>query len=198
MVNGQCACGFIPVIENISVYDNDKDGKGDVFYFSPVLPERFGDEENVISFSAGDYHPEKFFEVGFARVNKYYGCWQCKEKILKSYIVYEIEVAEAGIYEMAIHTRLEDGDTVERGAKYTVNEGSENAYSLEISYQFATQEELVAARDNDKTVSSYMFGIELKLEAGINTIKIEAASQSPKNQKFCDFYFVKVADLSEQ
>ncbi len=197
MVNGQCACGFIPVIENISVYDNDKDGKGDAFYFSPVLPEKFGDEENVISFSAKDYIDGPLVHPGTTS-NRRYKFWQCREDRDMSYMVYQVEVAEAGIYEMAIHTRLEDGDTVERGAKYTVNEGSENAYSFEISYQFATQEELVAARDNDKTVSSYMFGIELKLEAGINTIKIEAASQSPKNQKFCDFYFVKVADLSEQ
>ena len=187
LVNGQCACGYVPVVESVSSYDNDNDGKNDAFYFSPVLPEAFK-TGGVICFSAGEYVDYMSFGVGITWEDYCYYCRTDK----KSYIVYEIEVAEAGIYEMAIHQKMKDCE--ERGAKITVNEGSVNAYSIQTSYQFATEEALEQICENAATMSSYMFGIELELAAGVNYIKIELASGVKGNQYFRDFYLVKTDD----
>ena len=187
LVNGQCACGYVPVVESVSSYDNDNDGKNDVFYFSPVLPEAFK-TGGVICFWAGEYVDYMSSWVGITWEDYCYYCRTDK----KSYIVYEIEVAEAGIYEMAIHQKMKDCE--ERGAKITVNEGSVNAYSIQTSYQFATEEALEQICENAATMSSYMFGIELELAAGVNYIKIELASGVKGNQYFRDFYLVKTED----
>ena len=179
------------MFENASVYDNDGDGKNDIYLFTPIIPEKFTSED-VVHVWAGDYDKNLSSSyVSCAHFNTPH--WYCGEGY-GEFIVYKVTVAEAGIYEMAIHTRLKD--TKERGAKYTVNEGTANEYSFETSFQFATDEEMYAARENDYTMSSFMYGIYLNLEAGDNYIKIEESSKSPKSQHFRDFYFVKVADLT--
>ena len=105
----------------------------------------------------------------------------------------KVTVDKCGIYEMAIHMRMKDSK--ERGTKYTINEGTEYEYSFETSFQFATDEDAYAARENDYTMSSYMYGIYVQLQAGDNYIKIEQSSKSPKCQHYRDFYFAKIADL---
>ena len=187
IVDGKCECGFIPVFENASVYDNDGDGKNDVYLFTPIIPEKFTSED-VVHVWAGDYDKNLSSSyVSCAQFNTPH--WYCGEGY-DEFIVYKVTVAEAGIYEMAIHTRLKD--TKERGAKYTVNEGTANEYSFETSFQFATDEDVYAAFENEYTMSSFMYGIYLNLEAGDNYIKIEESSKSPKSQHFRDFFFVKV------
>ncbi len=189
-VNGQCVCGLILVIEKESVFDNDNNGKNDVFYFSPCLPEKFQANETIV-WLAGDYYPQKSSNVGREFVgDAREECWYCRENTsTPSYIYYVIDVPEAGTYEMAIYVGLDDDGAI-YGAKYTVNEES----SFETSYQFATAEELNTARENDETISSYMFGIQIELKAGTNTIKIEGASNIENNQLFRAFYFVKVTN----
>ena len=76
------------------------------------------------------------------------------------------------------------------GARYTVN-GSE---PIQTSYQF-TNEELALARENEETMSAYMFGIQIELKAGVNTIKIEGATDTEYNQLFRAFYFAKTANV---
>ncbi|MBO7273949.1 MAG: hypothetical protein J6V22_03750, partial [Clostridia bacterium] len=189
IVDGQCeVCGFIPVFENASVYDNDGDEKVDVYLFTPVLPEKFQGEGAIHVAASTNQSPSGSFNTAtFSDITH----WYCIEGN-NHYLLYTVEVAEAGIYEMAVHMRMKDAQ--ERGAKYTVNEGTANEYVFETSFQFATVEDAYAARENDYTMSSYMFGIQVKLVAGTNTIKIQDSSKSPKNQHFRDFYFVKVAD----
>ena len=110
----------------------------------------------------------------------------------EEYYGYKVTVPESGIYEMAIHTQLRD--TRERAAMFTVNKDTANEYTFELSYQFATDEEVNAARENEYTISSYMYGIKIALQAGDNYIKIEESSKIPKGIQFRDFYFVKVEE----
>ena len=186
-VDGMCwLCGLIPVYENASVYDNDGDGENDVYYFTPILPEQFQGEDVVHVWAGTNESPQGSFN--YATFNEITH-WYCVEQ-KGNYLLYTVEVAEEGIYEMAVHMRMKDDK--ERGAKYTVNEGTDYEYSFETSFQFATQEDAYAARENDYTMSSYMFGIYVELQAGTNTIKIQDSSKSPKNQHFRDFYFILV------
>ena len=189
-VEGQGACGETFVVEKESVFDNNNDGKNDVFCFSPRLPDAF-EADDAIVWLAGDYYPKKSSNVGKEFVgNTKEECWFCKENTATpSYIYYVIEVPESGTYKMAIYTVLDDEGAV-RGAKYTVND----AYSFETSYQFASNEELDAVVENENSISSYMFGMQIELQAGVNTIKIESASNIENNQQFRAFYFVKVAN----
>ena len=158
------------------------------YNFSPELAEAYQDGIHVW---AGDYIPELSSSYVSSAAFNDIRHWYCTEG-KGEYFVIKVTVAEAGVYEMAIHMRMKDSK--ERGTKYTVNEGTANEYTFETSFQFATDEDAFAARENDYTMSSYMFGIQVKLVAGTNTIKIQDSSKSPKNQHFRDFYFVKVGE----
>ena len=186
LVNGQCACGWIPIIEAASAYDNDKNGENDLFYFSPKLPEAFKGD-GVITLLAEKYDKKDYFGVRYGSVSGRYKYWYCQEG-KSSYMTYQIEVPEAGTYELAIYMYLEAAQKA-YGARYTVN-GSE---PIQTSYQF-TNEELALARENEETMSAYMFGIQIELKEGTNTIKIEGASGTEYNQLFRAFYFVKTAN----
>ena len=187
VVDGRCEiCGYIPVFENASVYDNDGDGVCDVYYFTPILPEQFTSENAIHVWAGTNESPVGSFNTAtFSEITHWY-CIEGKGH----YLLYTVEVPEAGIYEMAVHTRMKDNK--ERGAMYIVNEGTEYEYTFETSYQFETNADAFEARENDYTMSSYMFGIYVDLQEGKNTIKIQDSSKSPKNQHFRDFYFVKV------
>ena len=176
-------------MENVSQYDNDGDGNKDVFYFSSVLPERFT-SKNAIHFEAGEYMPYLSSWVGtpYEAGDNYYFCRSDR----KSYIVYEIEVAEAGVYEMAIYQRMKDTEL--RGAKFTVNEGSDVKYTLSTSYQFITEQALTEVCEGTTALASYMFGIELELVAGINVIKIELGPGIVDSQYFREFYLIKASE----
>ncbi len=193
LINGQCACGYVTVVEIVSSYDNDKNGDNDIFYFSPLLPETFKSLD-VVQFSAGDYTEGSGVRKGTSSEGENFYYWYCREGE-EAYLIYEVEVAEAGVYEMAIRQKIRDCDAC--GAKFTVNEGSKNAYSIETSYQFS-QEDLQVACDNEQSMSSYMLGIELELAAGVNFIKIEAASNTENNQFFREFYLVKTGDSVDE
>ena len=190
IVDGKCECGFIPVFENSSVYDNDGDGKNDVYLFTPVLPEKFT-AEGAVHVWAGDYIPELSSSYVSSAAFNDIRHWYCTEGKGEFFVI-KVTVAEAGVYEMAIHMRMKDAQ--ERGTKYTVNEGTANEYTFETSFQFATAEDAYAARENDYTMSSYMFGINVNLVAGDNFIKIEQSTKSPKCQHYRDFYFAKVGE----
>lgn len=183
-VNGACACGEIFVLAKASIYDNDKNGDADIFYFSPCLPERFR-ANDAISVSAEKYDKKDYFGVRYASVSGHHKFWYCQEG-KESYMNYQIEVPEAGTYELAIYTVLEYPNR-SYGAKYTVND----VYSVQTSFDF-TEEELAQTCESGDTMSAYMFGIIIELKAGVNTVKIEAASNTASNQLFCAFYFAKI------
>ena len=191
IVDGRCEfCGFVPVFENASVYDNDGDGVNESYFFTPIIPEQFA-VENAVHVWAGDYIPEMSSSYVSTAIFNGIRHWYCTEGNGEFFTI-KVTVAESGTYEMAVHMRMKDNK--ERGAKYTVNEGTEYEYSFQTSFQFATNEEAFAARENDYTMSSFMYGMQVELQAGDNYIRIEEASYSPKAQHLRDFYFVKVAD----
>ena len=191
IVDGMCeVCGYIPVFSNASVYDNDGDGVNESYLFTPILPEKFT-AEGAVHVWAGDYIPELSSSYVSSAMFSDIRHWYCTEGKGEFFTI-KVTVAEAGVYEMAIHMRMKDSK--ERGTKYTVNEGTANEYSFETSFQFATDEDAFAARENDYTMSSYMFDIKVNLVAGDNYIKIQDSSKSPKNQHYRDFYFVKVGE----
>ena len=188
LINGQCVCGYAIVLETESLFDNDKDGDVDMFYFSSVLPERFT-SKNAIHFGADEYDSglSSWVGISYEGADTYYFCRNDR----KSYIVYEVEVAKAGVYEMAICQRMEDTEVY--GAKFTVNEDSDEKYTYATSYQFANEQDMTEVCKNTSTMNSYMFGIKLKLVAGVNYIKIELAPGIESGQYFRDFYLVKTS-----
>ena len=188
IVNGQCVCGYVLVVENVSQYDNDGDGEKDVFYFSSVLPERFT-AKGVIHFEAGEYMPSsRWVGTPYEAGDNYYFCRNDR----KSYIMYEIEVAEAGIYELAIYQRMKDIGL--RGAKFTVNEDSDEKYAIATSYQFDTEQALIEVCEGRTALASYMFGIRLELVEGVNSIKIELGPGIADGQYFREFYLIKMSE----
>ncbi len=186
-VNGACTVckrSDVDLIEVPSAYDADGDGKNDVYGFYPsLLPEY----EAGIYLWAGDY--EKTLSSATvstttaANIRHWYVASDGTE-----YIVYRVTVPEDGVYEMVIHMRLKDGE--ERGAKYTVNEGTANEQVFQTSHAFSG-DGYVDAR-NPATLSSYMYGIRVNLVAGENTIRIDASTDSPKTQHYRDFHFLRI------
>ena len=188
IINGQCVCGYVLVLENVSSFDNDKDGNKDIFYFSAVLPECFT-SKNAIHFGADEYDDYLSSDIGFLHDEGdiYYFC----RKGRKSYIVYVVEVAQTGVYDMAICQRIKDTEVY--GAKFTVENESGEVYSFAMSYQFANEQDMASVCEDSQTMASYMFGIELELAAGVNYIKIELAPGIEEGQCFRDFYLVKTS-----
>ncbi|MBQ8432966.1 MAG: metallophosphoesterase family protein [Clostridia bacterium] len=186
--NGIClGCGQneIPLTAVSSLYDADSDGKNDVFYFSPLLSDRFA---NAVHVWAGDYDKSlsssKISNTTAADIRHWYIGDESQS------IVYHVTVPEAGLYEMVIHVRMKDAQA--RGAKYTVNGGTDHVQIFETSHAF-TGVGHEQVRDAD-TLSSYMYGITVNLVAGENTVQIQQSSACSLSQHFRDLYFVRVGD----
>lgn len=185
--NGVClGCGQnqIPLTAVSSVYDANRDGKKDIYYFSPQLTDRF---DNAVHVGAGEYDKNlssaTVSTTTAAGIPHWYVTYGQNQ-----YIVYRVNVPEAGLYEMAVHFRMKDEQL--RSAKYTVNGGTEQEEIFETSHGF-TGTDYEKVRDAD-TLTSYMYGITVNLVEGENIIKIEEGSIGDKTQHFRDFYFVKV------
>ena len=161
------------------------------YLFSPELPEEFY-SERLVQVGAIDYVPELSNVLSsdksmFSEIYTQYFVERTDE-----HFVYKVTVAEAGVYEMAIHTQVRD--TKQRGVTVTVNEGTENSYTFDIIYQFTTEEEMLAARENDTTKTSYLFGIQITLQAGDNYIRLDECDKASFSAHWRDFYFVKVEE----
>ena len=182
-----CGEADIPLYASKSDYDADGDGQKDVYYFSP---KQNNVSKEGIHVWAGDYDKTlSVFEQPLI-VGGHQHCYVSANSTQQ--IVYYVTVPESGVYEMILHMRLKDGD--ERGAKYTINEGSDFEQIFETSHAFDDQTlELV----RNETVGTYMYGVRVALVAGKNTIKITCASSSSKTQHFRDFYFVKAGDFHQ-
>ena len=185
--NGICStCGKkeIPLYASNSYFDADGDGQKDVYYFSPELSQ---EAEEGIRLWAGYYNSTLSTHVNTvvtSGISHWYVAADGSE-----YIVYNVTIPEDGIYEMILHMRLKDGSR--RGAKYIINEGTAYEQIFQTSHEFDA-ETLEAARND--TVGTYMYGIRVHFVAGVNTIKITAASSVSKTQHFRDFYFVKISE----
>ena len=182
-----CGQSQIPLTAVPSIYDANGDGQKDVYYFSPLLTDRFNDAIHVW---AGDYDKElssaKVSTTEAAGISHWY-----VEHGSDQHITYRVTVEEDGLYEMAIHFRMKDEQV--RSAKYTVNAGTEHEEIFETSHGFVgTAYESV--RDNT-TLTSYMYGVTVNLVKGENIIRIDQGSASDKTQHFRDFYFVKVGEI---
>ena len=161
------------------------------YLFSPALPEEFYNER-LDQVGAIDYVPELSNVLSsdksmFSEIYTQYFVERTDE-----HFVYKVTVAEAGVYEMAIHTQVKD--TKQRGVTVTVNEGTENSYTFDIIYQFTTEEEMLAARENDTTKTSYLYGIQITLQAGDNYIRLDECDKASFSAHWRDFYFVKVEE----
>ena len=188
--NGFCEiCGEadIPLFASKSDYDADGNGEKDTYYFSPKLSNAAKEGTHLW---AGYYNATLSTNVNTV-VTSGISHWYV-DADGSGYLVYSVTVPEDGIYEMILHMRLKDG--AERGAKYIFNEGTTFEQVFETSHAFDAQT-LESARND--TVGTYMYGIRVNLVAGTNTIKITAASSSPKTQHFRDFYFVKIGEFHE-
>ena len=161
------------------------------YLFSPALPEEFYNER-LVQVGAIDYVPELSNVLSgdksmFSEIYTQYFVERMDE-----HFVYKVTVAEAGVYEMAIHTQVRD--TKQRGVTVTVNEGSDNEYTFDIIYQFATEEEMLAARENDTTKTSYLYGIQITLQAGDNYIRLDECDKASFSAHWREFFFVKVEE----
>lgn len=179
-----CGQNKIPLTAVSSVYDANRDGQKDIYYFSPQLTDRF---DNAVHVGAGEYDKslssETVSTTTAAGIPHWYVTYGQNQ-----YIVYRVNVPEAGLYEMAVHFRMKDEQL--RSAKYTINGGTEQEEIFETSHGF-TGTDYEKVRDAD-TLTSYMYGITVNLVEGENIIRIEEGSIGDKTQHFRDFYFVKV------
>ncbi len=170
-----------------STYDNDGDGKADVYAFSPELLDIFK-TENAVHVWAGKYDETLSTTVNStttAGIQHWYVATNGSQ-----HLVYVINVPETGIYEMVLHLRMKDGD--DRGAKYIINAGTPYEQVIETSHAFEGTEYKLVRNDTEGT---YMYGIRVKLLEGENIIDVTAASASEKCQHYRDFYFVKVGEF---
>lgn len=182
-----CGQNKIPLTAVPSIYDANGDGRKDVYYFSPLLTDRF---DNAVHIEAKNYDKELSSAVVSTSTGGGLPHWYVTYG-QNQYIVYRVTVPEDGLYEMAIHFRMKDEQV--RSAKYTVNGGTEHEEIFETSHGF-TGTAYEAVRDAT-TLTSYMYGITVNLVAGENIIKIEEGSGSDKTQHYRDFYFVKVGEM---
>ena len=170
-----------------SAYDADGDGNNDFYYFSTQFLPIF---QNGVHVWAGDYDEDLSSEhIGratFVNITHWYVTEDSGE-----YISYRVTVPETGIYEMAIYMRMKDSS--ERGSKYIINAGTDYEQVFQTSHAFENNGHLQVR--NEETLGSYMYGIRVHLLEGENIIRIEQSTNSPKNQHYRDFYFVKVDDL---
>ena len=181
--------GWTPVFAVGSAFDADGDGVNDTHYLSSTLPYEFlGD--GVVHVWAGDYDRE-LTPPGFKNTTNADGSgidhWYIEENS-GACLVYKVTVAEAGVYDMAVHLRLKDAK--HRGTIYTINEGTDAEYSFSTSFYFNSDSDAQTIRD-PATSSAYMSGMQVTLVAGDNYIKIEHAPECPKSQHYRDFYFIK-------
>lgn len=199
--NNACTCGvkafanaannygLTGAVEKASVYDGNKDGTNDKFYFAPTLASKFT-ATGAIHINAANYDTTLSASPSSSTSKNIKHFYVTENADPAQCIVYKVTVSEAGLYDMAIHMRLKDNK--ERGTLYTVNDGTASEYSFETSFQPTDDAEIATMRNAD-TESSYMYGMQIYLNEGDNYIMIEQSSTSPKCQHYRDLYFVKAA-----
>jgi hypothetical protein len=197
--NNKCSCGavgfnttdnnfgIVGMVEKDSQFDGNQDNSKDKFYFAPTLADKFT-AAGAITVVSTEYdktlskNPTSNL-TSYPNLPHYYITENTSQTL-----VYKITVTEEGVYDVVIHMRLKD--TKERGNKFTVNPDTNSAYTFETSFKPASNDEIASMKTSDGNDSTYMYGMQIYLNAGDNYIKIEASS-TEKCQHFRHFYFAK-------
>ena len=192
--DGKCVyCEYVfETFEVPSFFDNDYDGMGDVFYFSAALPEEFTGEDVIWIDAVNNAFPDgnhmEYDEIRVGSGTLPYPHVYCYDRSNNA-LVYTINVEKTGIYNVAVHYRIKDQKT--RGAKFVVNEGTENEQVINHTFAWPTADEVYELRNNDFLIGAYMTGLSFYLQEGTNTITIRVADGIEKPQHFRGLYLVK-------
>lgn len=173
--NGVCYyCEYVyDEVPQPSIFDNDGDGKDESYYFSQALPERFRENLIYVNGKRDDLSTNYSYydEIDAGSGNMPYPHHYVKNVTSGQYLLYNVEVEEAGLYEVAIYLRVKDEYC--RVSKFTINEGTPSEYSFMTSYEWPTASDRAEVQNNDFLIGTYMF-VEMELHAGVNTIKVTA------------------------
>ena len=202
--NGTCKyCDWFELYELQveSIFDFDQNGKNEVFTMANTLYEKFRAEDAIHINGVKGNLGKNYMITDWVADGE---LWPPYPHVLidrldkdNSYLLYNVTVEETGIYEVAIHTILKSDRY--RGATIIVN----GEKALEFSYGWKAQggttlsEEYMLLYSNDIVLrGTYIYGITLKLQKGINEIKIIAPPEECEySMHIRDLYFVKATDL---
>lgn len=190
---------FVEATPVQSSFDNDGDGFAEIYLFSKELTEKFKTEDTIridavkdITNDSGVHQEANShymkYDDGILPPHVY-----CYDNSSANYLRYSFNVAEDGIYELAVHLRIKDEQL--RGATYTINRGTKYEHSFVTTYGWASEEEALAMRNNDELQGAYMSGMLVHLRKGVNTIHITNAVGVTKNQHFRNLYLIKTDEL---
>ena len=152
--------------------------------FSNVLPEKF-QAESAVKFDCNNYDKDQssgvqsFTELGIT--HRYTNPSEATAKL-----VFVVNVAEAGTYDLCIDMRMKDGN--HRYNLFSVNGGEAITMDFEIP-----ADQLEGIRDD--THSSFMTGYQVQLKEGQNTITITNPTgiDGLKTMHWRNLYLVKAA-----
>ena len=175
-------------------YDNDKDGKNDVFTFTNYMPMEYGAADAIIV-HAGDYDKDVSKGVGKAErqtgsgIYHYYINLSEKENIPdeEQNMTYKFTVAEAGKYKVCFGLGMKS-EPNQRGATFYFDGAKE---PIHVDYTVTKE---FAEAVSDETEGSYMTGMIVELAAGEHTMVIKYEPLCDKTMHFRNFYFIKMAE----
>ena len=181
-------------IDKACNYDNDGDGKMDVFTFTNYMPMEYGDANAIIV--KGDSFDQEVSK-GWSKAERikgsgnyhYYINLDEKENIPddQQNLTYKFEVKEAGKYKVCFGLGMKDTKE-QRGATIYFDDVKEPIHvDYDVDAEFAT-----AVRD--ETHGSYMTGLVVELAAGEHTMVIKYEPLCSKTMHFRNFYFIKMAE----
>ena len=184
-----------------SSFDNTGDGIPEVYWFSPTLHSSFSaadaiqidavkdiTDNNGVHQEAGSHYIK--YDEAAAGIGTLPPHVYCYDNSTTNYLRYSFYVDKPGLYELAAHLRIKDEQL--RGATYTINKGTEYEHAFVTTYGWDSLEEALAVRNGDELQGSYMRGMFVHLQAGMNTIHITIANGVTKNQHFRNLYLAYV------
>ena len=201
--DGKCKyCDYVWfALEHPSMYDNDGDGVTEAYLIAAALPEKFRSEDaiHIDAFrdeldgensKKEDEHDGHWDQWVFPYRHIY--CDVYSELGADDYLLYNVTVEEAGVYELVVHLYVNNDKN--RCAEYIINEGTPSEYSFKTSHGWANLDSTcLDIRNNDHLKGIYMLGIRIELQAGENTIKITGCDLE-KPQLFRDLYLIKAEE----
>jgi hypothetical protein len=181
-------------IDKACNYDNDGDGKNDVYTFTNYMPMEYGDA-NAIIVKGDSFDQEvskgwsKAERISGSGVYHYYINLDEKENIPdeEQNLTYKFTVAEAGKYKVCFGLGMKDSKQ-QRGATIYFDGATD---PIHVDYDV---DAAFAAAVRDETQGSYMTGMVVELGAGEHTMVIKYEPLCSKTMHFRNFYFIKMAE----